>query len=75
MSNQDKLEQLLELEGYEDDLDSFIQDSLPDILCKGICMYPSCEYTTDVEPEQDDGWCEECGEPTVKSGMMLAEVL
>jgi len=37
----------------------------------GICMNPGCDYTTEVEPDQCAGWCEECSSPTVKSVIEL----
>lgn len=39
----------------------------------GIC--PHCGYTTDVEPDQDRGWCEECEAQTVKSALILAGIM
>ena len=72
---EDKLEELLELEGYEDDLDLFLNDCLTDSVCPGICMNDLCSYTTEVEPDNKEGWCEFCEDQTVCSGMILAGVM
>ena len=38
-------------------------------------MNPSCSYTTEMEPDQDAGFCEECGTQTVKSAPILAGLM
>jgi hypothetical protein len=38
-------------------------------------MNPDCDYTTEVEPDQREGWCEECGTGTVRSGIVLAGII
>jgi len=42
---------------------------------KGICTNDGCDYTTDVEPDQDRGWCEVCGTNLVKSAPVLAGII
>ena len=42
-----------------------------DGLCPAICMNPGCDYTTEMEPDQDHGWCEECDAPSMKSALIL----
>lgn len=74
MKSTDKLQKLAEIEGFGDHmqlLEAFIMDSV----CPGICMNPSCNYTDNVEPDSDSGWCEECNTNTVKSAMILAGVI
>jgi hypothetical protein len=34
-----------------------------------------CDYATEVEPDQDRGWCESCGTNTVKSALILAGLI
>lgn len=41
----------------------------------GICMNPGCDYTADCEPDQREGWCGECDTPSVKSLLVLHEVI
>jgi len=69
-----KLARLMEIEGYDDELRLFA-DALSDSVCPGICVNPSCDYTTEVEPDQDRGWCESCGTQTVKSALILADLI
>jgi hypothetical protein len=38
-------------------------------------MNEGCDFVTDVEPDQDAGWCELCNTNTVKSGLMLAGLI
>lgn len=69
-----KLKLLAEIEGYSD-VQEMLEASVFDSCCPGICMNKDCEYTTEVEPDQDKGWCEICETNTVKSGLMLAGII
>lgn len=42
---------------------------------KGICINEGCEYTTDVEPDQQHGYCEKCQTNTVKSICVLVGII
>lgn len=73
-----KLQTLMEAEGY-DNLAEFLEKE-----CMGfgwragvpaICVNEDCDYCTDMEPDQDRGWCGECGTDTVKSALILAGVI
>tara|TARA_R110000744_G_scaffold196160_1_gene315353 strand:- start:15728 stop:15961 length:234 start_codon:yes stop_codon:yes gene_type:complete len=44
-----------------------------DSVAMGGCK--SCGYTTNVEPDQDEGWCEECETSTVVSIHCLIGVM
>lgn len=68
-----KLDALASIEGLT--VTSFIEEYALDEVVPGICMNPSCDYTTRVEPDQREGWCEECGSPSVRSGIVLAGIL
>jgi hypothetical protein len=35
-------------------------------------MNDGCDYTADMEPDQDRGWCEACDTNTVASALVLA---
>ncbi len=72
-SNKDKLQKLCEIEGlsYEELIDKATYDAV----VKGICMNPGCSYTTDVEPDQTEGYCEVCGSQTVTSCLVLAGII
>jgi hypothetical protein len=69
-----KFAKLLEIGGYADDLE-FMQAAIMDVVCLAICMNPDCSYTEDLEPDQEEGWCEECSTNSMKSGLILAGVI
>jgi hypothetical protein len=48
---------------------------LSDSVSPGICINPGCNYTTDVEPDQDRGYCEVCRTQTVQSALILAGLI
>jgi hypothetical protein len=52
-----KLQKLAELEGFET-VDQMFDAAVSDSVCPGICVNPSCDYTTEVEPDQRKGYCE-----------------
>lgn len=62
-----KLEELCDQEGLDlsnmDDMGLVVMDSVH----PGICMNPGCDYTIQVEPDQGEGYCEECGTNSVAS--------
>lgn len=64
-----KVQSLLDAEGMKES--EFLEAFAFDSVIPGICMTEGCDYTSDVEPDQDRGWCEECNKPTVKCGLML----
>jgi len=64
-----KLDQLMEIEGFES-FDEICEDSMNSVNC-GICMNEGCDYTTTVESDCDDGYCEECETNTVCSATEL----
>lgn len=75
--NNPKLLRLMEEEGY-DDMMEFLEDCTYDKFPVGvpaICMDPDCDYTTEMEPDQDRGWCEVCEKNTVKSALVIAGII
>jgi len=72
--SQSKIERLAEIEGYDDCL-AMLEANIIDSVCPAICVNADCDYTTEMEPDQDRGWCEECGTNTVKSALVLAGVI
>ena len=66
-----KLDQLVESEGFES-LDALIAATISDSVSPAICMNEGCDYTAEMEPDQDRGWCEVCGTNTVASALILA---
>jgi hypothetical protein len=73
-TKQTKLQRLVEFEGYDDE-QKFLEAIMMDSVCPGICCNPGCDYTTEVEPDQDAGWCELCGTGSVKSALILAGLI
>ena len=69
-----KLELLMKIEGYRDVTDLFAA-VLSDSVSPGICINPDCDYSTEVEPDQDRGYCENCRTQTVKSALILAGLI
>lgn len=43
-----------------------------DSVAPGICMNDGCDYITEVEPDQSEGYCENCDTCTVTSALVLA---
>jgi hypothetical protein len=69
-----KLQQLTDDWGYADTMD-MLEHATFDSVAPGICMNPDCDYSTEVEPDQDRGWCEVCETGTVKSCLILAGII
>ena len=53
----------------------FIEAFALDDVVPAICMNRDCDYTTEYEPDQREGWCAECDAPSMKSGLVLAGIL
>ena len=68
---QAKLDRLVEIEGY-DSLDDLLPAAVADSVCPAICLNDGCDYTAEMEPDQDRGWCEACDTNTVASALVLA---
>jgi hypothetical protein len=66
-----KLMKLCEVEGFTS-LDDLLQVAATDSVCPAICMTEGCDYATEMEPDQDQGYCEVCGGNTVTSALVLA---
>ena len=66
-----KLMKLCDLEGYRR-LYDLLRASTTDSLCPAICMTEGCDYTTEMESDQDAGYCEACGGNTMVSALVLA---
>ena len=72
-SREEKLVRLARDAGLS--VDEMLRQVVFDSVSPGICMNPGCDYTTDVEPDQDQGWCEVCDTTTVMSASRLAGVI
>lgn len=69
-----KLTELAEAWGYADPMD-LIEDYVFDGVMPGICQNEGCDYSTEYEPDQEQGWCESCGTNTVMSASIMAGVI
>ena len=72
-----KLKKLCDIEGFDDETPLFAA-AISDSMCPAICCNPEnpdCDYTAEMEPDQDRGWCEECGAPTMVAALVLAGII
>ena len=69
-----KLMKLCELEGYKR-LYDLLKACTADSVCPAICMTEGCDHTTEMEPDQDAGYCDACGGNTVTSALVLAGLI
>ena len=72
-----KLAKLVELEGFPS-ADELFAASIADSVCPAICCNPAnpdCDYTAEMEPDQTQGWCEECEHGTLVSGLVLGGLI
>jgi ssDNA-binding Zn-finger/Zn-ribbon topoisomerase 1 len=69
-----KLATLVRIEGF-DGLTELLQKYVGDSVCLGICTTPGCNYTTEVEPDCAEGYCDRCDKQTVVSAMRLAGMI
>jgi hypothetical protein len=72
--SQTKLQNLIKIEGFKDDT-SLFEAVVTDSVCPAICMNDGCDYTAEMEPDQDRGWCEVCGTNSMKSALVLARLI
>jgi len=70
----EKLELLTNLEGFEDTMDLLEENSV-DSVVPGICVNEDCDYSCEIEPDSNSGWCEECNTNSVHSCLILAGII
>lgn len=73
-SRKEKIKTLVEIEGY-DNLDDLLDDCGHDSVVPGICVNNDCDYTTEVEPDCSSGYCEECDTQSVRSILILLNLI
>ena len=66
------LEKLAWTDGY-DSVEALLADARAKSTVLGICT--TCHAMEDVTPDQHEGFCEACGNHTVKSPLVLAECI
>jgi hypothetical protein len=71
---QAKLAKLVEIEGYNS-ADELMEAVISDAVSPAICMNEGCDFTCEMEPDQDAGYCEECHTNTMKAAPVLAGII
>ena len=69
-----KLQTLAEDWGFDDEM-AMLESATFDSVCPGICRNKDCNYSTEVEPDQRHGWCEECEAGTVQSALVIKGII
>jgi hypothetical protein len=69
-----KLAKLIEIEGY-DSIEALMKAVFSDAVSPAICMNEDCDFTCEMEPDQDAGYCEECHTNTMKAAPVLAGLI
>ena len=69
-----KLMKLCDIEGFET-IAELLGAVITDSVSPAICMTEGCDYTTEMERDQDAGYCEACGSNTVTSALVLAGLI
>jgi len=69
---QTKLETLRKTEAFET-LEAMLAAATFDSVSPAICL--DCDHTCEMEPDQDRGWCESCGQNAVVSALVLAGLI
>jgi hypothetical protein len=64
----------MKAEGY-DELDDLLRDVIGHSVSPAICIERTCDYTTEMEPDQTRGYCEACGKNTVVAAPILAGII
>ena len=52
--------------------------ALSDSVCPAMCCNPDnpeCDYTAEMEPDQDQGWCEPCERGSLVSALVQRGII
>jgi hypothetical protein len=69
-----KLAKLIEIEGYET-ADQLLAAAFSDSVSPAICMNEDCNFTCEMEPDQEAGYCGECHANTMTAAPVLAGII
>jgi hypothetical protein len=72
--HQAKLATLLDIEGY-DSVEELLEAVFSDAVSPAICMNQDCDFTCEMEPDQTEGYCEECHTNTMVAAPVLAGII
>jgi hypothetical protein len=64
----------MEIEVYES-IEQLAQAILSDSVSPAICMNEDCNFTCEMEPDRDAGYCEECRTNSMQSALILAGLI
>jgi hypothetical protein len=67
-------DQLIEIEGY-DSSDELLEAVFSDAVSPAVCTNDGCDFTCEMEPDQDAGYCEECHTNTMTAAPVLAGLI
>jgi hypothetical protein len=70
---QQKLAKLCTIEGFES-VEELMERVLSSV-SPAICMSEYCDFTCEMEPDQDAGYCEECHANTMVAAPVLAGLI
>ena len=71
---QAKLAKLIEIDGF-DSIEELMEAVFSDEVSPAICMNEDCNFTCEMEPDQEAGYCEECRTNTMKAAPVLAGLI
>ena len=61
------------LDAYGLTLEQITEEGIDSGCCASICT--ECGATQYMEPDQDQGWCDDCKKNTIKSALILAGMI
>lgn len=57
-------------------VDDMLKHEVTDSVATGICTEKGCHFvTSSIEPDSEDGMCDECGKNAIKSVFVLAGLI
>ena len=68
-----KLQKLAEIEGLS--VEQMARNGVGDSVCAAICIRDDCDYATEMEGDQERGYCEGCGHNTVVSCLIILGII
>jgi hypothetical protein len=71
---QQKLAKLVEIEGFES-FEALAEAVVGDSVSPAICINEDCNFTCEMEPDQQRGWCDECSTNSMQSALVLAGLI
>ena len=77
LSQEEKRRKLRQLarDGGHASVVEMLKAYVTDSVSPAICTERDCSYTAEMEPDQDRGYCELCGQSTVASAFVLAGLI